>query len=67
MIRIILVLFLVFSLRGEEGLRDHEGDVLTDGIFIAKQGLQTSVNMACKCFYFMWIRKRNGRIRWGRL
>lgn len=36
----------VFSLRGEEGLHDHEGDVLMDGLFIAKQGVQTSVNMA---------------------
>lgn len=38
--------------RGEEGLHDHGGDVLTDGLFTAKQGLQTSANTTRRCFYF---------------
>jgi len=37
------VVFFFFSPRGEDGLHDHE-DVLTDGHFTAKQGLQTRIN-----------------------
>lgn len=44
---VYLVLFLLSThkhIRGKEGLHDPGGDVLTDGLFTVKQGLQTSLN-----------------------
>lgn len=46
-------LLFFFFLRGEEELHDREGDVLTGGLFIVKQGLQTGVNIAKVLLFYI--------------